>query len=97
MGPWLSWDVGSHGPRDERLEEGQGFPHGAGSGCFLGGASRRLRLGLAGVMPDSTWTCARGLDMMNTAAHYLDLIPKGRDEKGHSPQFWVRRHDEYGE
>lgn len=40
---------------------------------------------------------ARGIDMLNVAYHYLDLVPKGRDEGGHDfPQFWVRRHDEYG-
>jgi predicted dithiol-disulfide oxidoreductase (DUF899 family) len=40
---------------------------------------------------------ARGIDMLNTAYHYLDLVPKGRDEAGHDfAQFWVRRHDEYG-
>jgi predicted dithiol-disulfide oxidoreductase (DUF899 family) len=40
---------------------------------------------------------ARGIDMMNTAYHYLDVTPKGRDEAGHDfTQFWVRRHDEYG-
>jgi predicted dithiol-disulfide oxidoreductase (DUF899 family) len=39
---------------------------------------------------------ARGIDMVNGAYHYLDLLPKGRDEVGQSnPQFWVRRHDEY--
>jgi predicted dithiol-disulfide oxidoreductase (DUF899 family) len=39
---------------------------------------------------------ARGIDVLNTAYHYLDLVPKGRDEAGHAfPQFWVRRHDEY--
>jgi predicted dithiol-disulfide oxidoreductase (DUF899 family) len=39
---------------------------------------------------------ARGIDMLNVAYHYLDLVPKGRDEAGHEfPQFWVRRHDEY--
>jgi predicted dithiol-disulfide oxidoreductase (DUF899 family) len=37
---------------------------------------------------------ARGIDMVNVAYHYLDLVPKGRDEGG-SGQFWVRRHDEY--
>ena len=42
-------------------------------------------------------TYARGVDMLNVAYHYLDLVPKGRDEVGHTnPQFWVRRHDEYG-
>ncbi len=40
---------------------------------------------------------ARGIDGLNVAYHYLDLVPKGRDEDGHEfPQFWVRRHDEYG-
>jgi predicted dithiol-disulfide oxidoreductase (DUF899 family) len=41
-------------------------------------------------------TYARGIDLLNTAYNYLDLVPKGRDEQGRS-QFWVRRHDEYGE
>jgi predicted dithiol-disulfide oxidoreductase (DUF899 family) len=41
---------------------------------------------------------ARGIDMLNVAYHYLDLVPKGRDEDGHAfSQFWVRRHDEYGD
>jgi predicted dithiol-disulfide oxidoreductase (DUF899 family) len=39
-------------------------------------------------------TYARGIDIVNTAYHYLDLVPKGRDENGRG-QFWVRRHDEY--
>jgi predicted dithiol-disulfide oxidoreductase (DUF899 family) len=39
---------------------------------------------------------ARGIDMLNVAYHYLDLVPKGRDEAGHEfPQYWVRRHNEY--
>ena len=38
----------------------------------------------------------RGLDMMNGAYHYLDLVPKGRDEAGlPNPQAWVRHHDRY--
>ncbi len=43
-------------------------------------------------------TYARGLDMMNGAYHYLDLVPKGRDEvaSGHKMS-WVRFHDSYGE
>jgi predicted dithiol-disulfide oxidoreductase (DUF899 family) len=39
-------------------------------------------------------TYARGLDMLNVAYHYLDLVPKGRDEGDRGP-YWVRRHDEY--
>jgi predicted dithiol-disulfide oxidoreductase (DUF899 family) len=45
-----------------------------------------------------TYSCyARGLDMMNAAYHYLDLVPKGRDEAGLPyNQAWVRHHDKYG-
>ena len=44
-----------------------------------------------------TYSCyARGLDMMNTAYHYLDLVPKGRDEAGLDfTMAWVRYHDKY--
>ena len=42
-------------------------------------------------------TYARGIDAMNAAYQFLDLVPKGRDEPADGdPQFWVRRHDEYG-
>jgi predicted dithiol-disulfide oxidoreductase (DUF899 family) len=39
-------------------------------------------------------TYARGIDMVNAAYHYLDLVPKGRDE-GKSGPSWLCRHDEY--
>jgi len=44
-------------------------------------------------------TCSchgRGIDMVNGAYQFLDLVPKGRDEGGldFSMQ-WVRRHDQY--
>jgi predicted dithiol-disulfide oxidoreductase (DUF899 family) len=39
-------------------------------------------------------TYARGIDMVNVAYHYLDLVPKGRDE-GKSGPSWLCRHDEY--
>lgn len=39
----------------------------------------------------------RGLDMFITAYHYLDIVPKGRDEDGLDyTMAWVRLHDEYG-
>jgi predicted dithiol-disulfide oxidoreductase (DUF899 family) len=42
-----------------------------------------------------TYGCyARGIDMMNTAYHYLDLVPKGRDE-GDGPMSWVKHRDRY--
>jgi predicted dithiol-disulfide oxidoreductase (DUF899 family) len=44
-----------------------------------------------------TYSCySRGVDMLNGAYHYLDLVPKGRDEDGLSyAQAWVRHHDKY--
>jgi predicted dithiol-disulfide oxidoreductase (DUF899 family) len=45
-----------------------------------------------------TYSCySRGLDMLNGAYHYLDLVPKGRDEANlpHG-MAWVRLHDSYG-
>jgi predicted dithiol-disulfide oxidoreductase (DUF899 family) len=46
-----------------------------------------------------TYSCyARGLDMLNGAYHYLDLLPKGRDEASlPSHSDWLRRHDEYAD
>jgi predicted dithiol-disulfide oxidoreductase (DUF899 family) len=42
-------------------------------------------------------TYARGIDAVNSTYQFLDLVPKGRDEPAEgNPQFWVRRHDEYG-
>jgi len=39
---------------------------------------------------------ARGIDILNTAYHYLDLVPKGRDEDAlEFTQSWVRHHDRY--
>jgi len=36
----------------------------------------------------------RGNELFNIHYHYLDVVPKGRDENGRGP-FWVRRRDEY--
>ena len=45
-----------------------------------------------------TYSCyARGRDMLNSAYHHMDLVPRGRDEDGLPyPMAWVRREDEYG-
>ncbi len=44
-----------------------------------------------------TYSCyGRGLDMLNAGYHYLDLVPKGRDEAGlPMTQAWVRHRDNY--
>ena len=67
---------------------GPGFPDREGISVFCKGDG--------GHVFHTYSTYARGLDMMNAAYQYLDLVPKGRDEAGHDdPQYWVRRHDEY--
>jgi predicted dithiol-disulfide oxidoreductase (DUF899 family) len=38
---------------------------------------------------------ARGIDLLNAAYNYLDIVPKGRNEEGPFAQSWVRRRDEY--
>jgi predicted dithiol-disulfide oxidoreductase (DUF899 family) len=40
-------------------------------------------------------TYERGLDMVNVAYHYMDLVPRGRDEGGDGAGSWVHRRDEY--
>jgi predicted dithiol-disulfide oxidoreductase (DUF899 family) len=42
-------------------------------------------------------TYERGLDMLNVAYHYMDLVPKGRDEGPDHLGGWLRRRDEYGD
>ena len=44
-----------------------------------------------------TYSCyARGIDMVNGAYQFLDLVPKGRDEDDlEFSMEWLRRHDQY--
>lgn len=50
----------------------------------------------AGAVFHTYSSYARGIDLLNTAYNYLDLVPKGRDEDGLSfTQAWVRHHDRY--
>ncbi len=42
-------------------------------------------------------TYERGLDMVNVAYHYMDLVPRGRDEDEDGAGSWVDRRDEYPE
>jgi predicted dithiol-disulfide oxidoreductase (DUF899 family) len=46
-----------------------------------------------------TYSCyGRGLDMLIGAYNFLDLTPKGRDERALvSPMAWIRHHDRYGD
>jgi predicted dithiol-disulfide oxidoreductase (DUF899 family) len=50
----------------------------------------------AGAVYHTYSAYGRGIDMLNAAYHYLDLVPKGRDEAGlPMSQSWVRHHDRY--
>jgi predicted dithiol-disulfide oxidoreductase (DUF899 family) len=40
-------------------------------------------------------TYARGIDILNAAYNWLDLVAKGRDENPESTMDWVRHHDRY--
>ena len=46
-----------------------------------------------------TYSCyARGLDMLNGAYHFMDLVPRGRDEDDLPyTMAWLRRRDQYGD
>ncbi len=51
-----------------------------------------------GTLYHSYSTYGRGLDMFITAYHYLDTVPKGRDEAGFDfTMQWLRHHDRYGD
>ncbi len=63
------------------------------SGSEAPGASVFLKEG--GQIYHTYSTYARGLDMLNVAYHYMDLVPKGRDETDGAAAVWVRRRDEY--
>ena len=49
-----------------------------------------------GAVSHTYSTYGRGLDLLNGAYQYLDLVPKGRDEAGlPSTNAWLKLHDEY--
>lgn len=63
------------------------------SGTEAPGISVFIKDGDGGIFHTYS-TYERGLDMLNVAYHYMDLVPKGRDE-GDQGVSWLRRHDEY--
>jgi predicted dithiol-disulfide oxidoreductase (DUF899 family) len=100
--PWYSsagsdfnFDYGvSFTPEDlERGEVEYNYRPTEWSGSEAPGISVFLRKGERIYHTYSTYE--RGLDMLNVAYHYMDLVPKGRDEGGEGAGAWVHRHDEY--
>jgi predicted dithiol-disulfide oxidoreductase (DUF899 family) len=100
--------VSSH-PTDFNRDFGVSFSPGevnSGAALYNYGTNRVLsseREGVSVFYRDAegsifhTYSCyGRGLDMLNLTYHYLDLVPKGRDEAGREfAQYWVRHHDRY--
>jgi len=82
----------------EQIEDGGG-PYNFGTTAFDGEEAPGISVFAkddAGAVYRTYATFARGLDMMNPAYQYLDLVPKGRDEDGLSyPMEWVRLRDLY--
>jgi predicted dithiol-disulfide oxidoreductase (DUF899 family) len=102
---WLS-SAGSDFNRDfgvsftEEERADGGAPYNFGTGRFGGPEAPGISVFYKDESGDifHTYSCySRGLDMLNGAYHYLDLVPKGRDEGALSYSMaWVRLHDEYG-
>jgi predicted dithiol-disulfide oxidoreductase (DUF899 family) len=69
---------------------GVGFPDREGASVFYRDESGAIF---------HTYACySRGIDILNGAYNFLDLVPKGRDEAGlEFTQAWVRHHDRYGD
>jgi predicted dithiol-disulfide oxidoreductase (DUF899 family) len=102
--PWFSssgsefnYDFGVSFTADQLQREPAAYNYGTTkvSGPELPGISVFSR-DETGVVYHTYSTYGRGLDMLNTAYHYLDLVPKGRDEAGLPyPMAWVRLRDQY--
>lgn len=55
-----------------------------------------FELDKSGVVFHTYSAYSRGLDMFNATYHYMDAVPKGRDEDGLPfSMAWLRRHDSY--
>ena len=96
LGDDFNHDFGVYYPPDERATPihnyGTLVPHGADET----GISVFTRQGDALYHTYSTY--ARGVDMFNVAYHYLDIVPKGRDEQpGVGAMSWLRHRDSYHE
>lgn len=103
--PWYSsggtdfnYDFGASFTPGEVASGAAVFNYGSGAPGFQDreGLSTFIRNGPGQVF--HTYSAyARGIDAVNGAYQFLDLTATGRDEPAQgNPQFWVRRHDEYG-
>jgi predicted dithiol-disulfide oxidoreductase (DUF899 family) len=82
----------------DELEEGEMF-YNYSMGSFPAGEAPGISVFYKSPEGDvfHSYSCyARGLDMLNGAYHYMDLLPKGRDEDDLDfTMAWLHRHDQY--
>jgi predicted dithiol-disulfide oxidoreductase (DUF899 family) len=101
--PWVS-----SGRTDFNFDYHVSFEPGRGDGTYnyapkTGGGTELPGISVfardeSGAVFHTYSTYGRGLEMMNTAYSYLDLVPKGRDEAGlPNPMAWLRLRDQYDE
>ncbi len=73
-------------------QDGVSFPMEEAPGASV------FALGDDGTVYHTYSTFARGLDRLIGTYHFLDMVPRGRNEDSLDwPMQWVRRHDEYEE
>jgi len=102
--PWVSsgqadfnYDFGASFTREEVASHVAVFNYGSDPGFEDREGISVFIQNEPGRVSHSYSTYARGIDPANSTYQFLDLVPKGRDEPSDGdPQFWVRRHDEYG-
>jgi predicted dithiol-disulfide oxidoreductase (DUF899 family) len=101
--PWYSsgetdfnYDFGASFTPDEVASEAPVYNYGSAPGLEDREGLSVFRRDERGQVFHTYSAYARGIDAINGTYQLLDLVPKGRDEPAGDPQFWVRRHDEYG-
>ena len=102
--PWYSsgetdfnHDFGASFTADEVASEAAVYNYGSAPGLEDREGLSVFRRDERGQVFHTYSAYARGIDAINGTYQLLDLVPLGRDEPADGdPQFWVRRHDEYG-
>jgi predicted dithiol-disulfide oxidoreductase (DUF899 family) len=101
--PWYSsgdtdfnYDFGASFTADEVASEAAVYNYGSAPGLEDREGLSVFRRDERGRVLHTYSAYARGIDAINGTYQLLDLVPLGRDEPADDPQFWVRRHDEYG-
>ena len=97
----------SSGRSDFNFDYGVSFEKGRGTPVYnfapFGGSGEMPGISVfhrdgSGAIFRTYSTFGRGLEMMNAAYHYLDVLPKGRDEASLAqPMAWLRHRDKYDE